>query len=333
MAVRTPLASDPTGPELITHVNAREKTLFDAARFALTDVAGTANAVTATLDPDFDGDGLVDGMAFGITWAATNTGGVTLTINGGTALAVLDADGSALTAGMLASGMRSTIEYIAGAFRLQSPASSVASFGRYYWLFTASGTWSAPELPDDTMVVVEMWAGGAGGGASSTGGGGGGYACGRFRLGDLSSSVTCTIGPGGAVDADGGNTTFGTYLTAYGGSAGGGGGGTNAPGSGPIGGLLGGGSASHDPGGGGSILAAVQPTMPGGGGFGGWSSIGAANGGPAVHGGGGGGHGGGTGGASKFGGNGGNGGVAGTAPGGGGGQNAAGARGEIRLWI
>ncbi|MCA2014464.1 hypothetical protein LCM17_23465 [Cereibacter sphaeroides] len=341
MAVRTPLASDPTGPELITHVNARNKSLFDAARFTLTDVAGTANAVTATLDPGLDGDGLIDGMTFGITWAAVNTGGVTLAINGGTALAVLDGEGNALAAGALSNGLRSTIEYVGGSYRLLSPSSEAAAVARYNWLFTASGTWNAPDLPDDTPVFVEAWGGGGGGHTATPGGGGGGggYAARMFRLGDLPSSVTCSIGSGGAAGAAGGNTTFGAFLTAYRGGRGhhgsgspfgGGGGGTSDVGTDATsaipgnGGFQGGGGGGQDAGGlhGGAGGGSGEIDPEGGqavyGGAGGGASLGGL-----AH----------SGGTSKHGGAGGDGGVAGSAPGGGGGAAAPGARGEIRIWI
>lgn len=331
MAVRTPLGADPSGPDLITHVNERVKSLFDASRLPLTDVAGTGDAVTATLDPALDGDGLVDGMTFGITWGAANTGGVTLAINGGSALPVLDAEGLALAAGVLASGLRSTLEYVGGDFRILSTMGGDASFGRYTWVLTASGTWTAPDLPDDTPVFVEAWGGGGGGGTG--GGGGGAYACRMIRLADLGASVTCTIGAGGSSSGTaGGNTSFGSFLTAYGGgggpTSGGGGGGTNAAGSqgtgAAAGGFLGGGA-----GGASGINPGGDATASEGGGGGGVG--GTAAGGRAVFGGGGGAPG--AGGASKYAGNGGTVSVAGTAPAGGGGVGAAGARGEIRIWI
>ena len=74
-----------TGPNFADNVAAHFKRLYDAAAFPLTAVGGTANAVTATLDPVLDGSGLVNGMRFGITWGTTNTGAMTLAINGGSA--------------------------------------------------------------------------------------------------------------------------------------------------------------------------------------------------------------------------------------------------------
>lgn len=325
---RDSLGANPTGLALRNDMNARFKLLFDAATFPLGSVSGTADAVTATLTPDFDGDGLVEGMTFGITWAGTNTGGVTLSINGGSALAVLDASGAALAAGALESGLYSRIAYVDGDFILLTPQAGQASFGRYYWSLTVSGTWTKPtELPDDTPVYIEA-IGAGGGGYGNYGGGGGGYADRMMRLGDLAPSVTYTIGAGSAhgSTSPGGDTTFGTYLTAYGGGtagSGGYGGGSMANGSASGAGYLGGGepASAGDP---------DATTENGGGGCG---TTGGGSGGRSTKGGGGGGGAGGVGGLSKFAGNGGNSGESGAAPGGGGGSGGAGARGEIRIWI
>lgn len=322
----------------------RIDTLFDASALPLTAVGGTANAVTATLDPPLASAGVfVDGMKFTLTWAAANTAGVTLAINGGAALPVLDAAGTALIADAVGAGLRSLLEYIGGAFRILSPLLSGGGGGssaRYFWQFTASGTWNRPSgLDPDTMVIIEGWGGGGGGGsATSGGGGGGGYSRREVRVGDLPSSVAVTIGAGGAVNTRGGNTTFGSILTAYNGgggasgnSGGGGGGGEIAQGgpagSSNFGGLIGGGDGATTAGGAGQDAKTIW------GGGGGGAATGGV-GGNAVYGGGGGGANvTAAGGVSVRGGNGGAGGSAGQAPGGGGGRNAAGARGEVRIWI
>ncbi|NGQ93370.1 hypothetical protein G5V65_21010 [Rhodobacter sp. HX-7-19] len=348
------------GPDLLDQYAARVKTLFDASVLPLTSVGGTGNAVTATLDPPLDGGGLVNGMKFTITWGAANSGAVTLAINGGSAVPVVDADGAALGASALASGRRSLIEYLSGSFRILSSAGGAgAGAGPAYQAFTSSGTWTKPSgYDDDTVVMVEIWgAGGSGSrpsGGSGGGGGGGSYAARLFRIGDLPSSVTVTIGSGGSPPATnspgnaGGGTSFGALLSAFGGGGGqgliagafalqgGSGAGELAAGVAPasangslgsaaVGGAIGGGGSGQNAG-----------TLHGGGGGASASTVGSA-----VFGGAGGSHGsGGSGGVSKYGGNGGNAvGAAGSAPGGGGSGGTsgtaagAGARGECRVTI
>ena len=66
---------------------------------------------------------------------------------------------------------------------------------------------------------------GGGGGGSNAGGGGGGGAggiCVRvLDISEITSTVTATVGTGGGVNAAGGTTSFGTYVSATGGAAGG----------------------------------------------------------------------------------------------------------------
>lgn len=229
--------------------------------------------------------------------------------------------------------------------------------------FTSSGTWNKPG--GGTYAHILQWGGGASGGKGGSGdaragGGGGGFIEGHFALSVLGSTETVTIGAGGASQASpttagtaGGNTTFGSHLTAYGGgtngtTGGGGGGGTTSAGSngststGGAGGALGGGAAGADSnfggGGGGTAGGTVAggDSGYGGGGGGATTATGTTGaGGTSIWGGGGGG--GGTngtsanpGGTSIFGGDGGAGNfdsgnaVAGGQPGGGGGGSETG---------
>lgn len=359
------LSSPPvTGTAFLAEYADRLKSLFDAAAFPLTSVAGTGNAVTASLDPPLDPGGLVNGMKFTITWGAANTGAVTLAINGGTAVPVVDADNVALGASALASGRRSLIEYIGGAFRILSSAGGgAAGGGPTYQAFTASGTWNKPTGYDpDTLILVECWGGGGGGGraprSNNSGGGGGGggaYAARLFRYADVPTSVSVSVGAGGTAGAavgtaggNGGTTTFGSLVSAPGGFGG--------PVSSGIGTVGAAGGGEIGPGGtsGGPTNNALSIYGGGGGGIG--TNTAARRGGFAFYGGGGGGGAGvaalaGDSGLSAAGGNGGNAAIepssatAGTVPGGGGGGQGvattltsvgfagAGARGECRISI
>ncbi|MEA5160546.1 hypothetical protein U5903_07130 [Cereibacter johrii] len=342
-----------TGPAFLDQYAGHIDTFYRSITLPLTDATGV-NAVTTSLDPPLGGAILIDGMRFGITWPAANTAGVTLKINGTAFYPVLDADGSALIPGSVSAGLRSTLEYIGGAFRLQSPLLGTATGGgsRYHWQFTASGTWSKPAgLDDDAMVTVECWGAGGGGGRGSGvsvgyGGGGGSYVCGRFRLADLPASVAIVIGAGGAGRSSdgsggrGGDTTFGALLAAFGGGGGGAASGTTMSGGGGagelaagstagVGGLIGGGNGTGGDastiwggGAGGASGTKAGSAVFGGGGGAGHPSSGSS----------------GTAGSSIFGGSGGAVQSAGVAPGGGGGganggSSGAGARGEVRVWI
>ncbi|MCV2870627.1 hypothetical protein OEW28_18600 [Defluviimonas sp. WL0002] len=355
---------DIAGDDFLDQYAGHVDTIYDASCFPLTSVGGTGDAVTAALDPALDAGGFADGMRFTLTWGAANTGAVTLAINGGSALAVLDKSGAALVAGDLSSGLRSMIEYVGGSFRILTEVGGTAAGGvaASYQAFTASGTWTKPAgIADDQMVVVELWGGGGGGGRGSSsasgtgGGGGGGYVRRAFRAADLPSTVSVTIGQGGlgrtgsnGAGTAGGNSTFGALLTAYGGGGGagnaagqgrggGGGGELEAGTTGTAGGTTGLGGAVGGADGGIGVNAGRAGTIWGGGG---------GNSGKAVFGGGGGGTdtAGGDGGVSLHGGNGGDGGdgspvpTSGSAPGGGGGGGSTwdagnGARGECRVWI
>ncbi len=103
-----------------------------------------------------------------------------------------------------------------------------------YQSFTGSGTWTKPSgFSSDAYVLIKAWGGGGGGGrgpgsGNSGGGGGGEYSEQWYLLSALGATETVTIGAGGAAGASnstngsaGGNTTFGSFVTAYGGGGGG----------------------------------------------------------------------------------------------------------------
>lgn len=154
--------------------------------------------------------------------------------------------------------------------------------------FSSSGSYQQPAA----ATFIEVWGYGSGGGGAAgrrgaagtlrTGGGGGGggsLVIRRFKVSELTFPVTVTIGAGGAGGAAvtandtngnagsiGGNSTFGSYVTAYGG--GGGVGGTSGTANGGGGGGVSGAGASNGNGGSPLVTAASTTTQQFGGGGG-----------------------------------------------------------------
>ena len=219
--------------------------------------------------------------------------------------------------------------------------------------FTSPGTWNKPA--SGTIANVYMWGGGGGGGGYNNmngGGGGGGYAEYNIPMTSLATTVSVTVGSGGAVNNNGGTSTFGNSNYQVGGGNaghngtnqethgyGGNGGSPRGTGTGGERGFYN--SSFTDDGTQITSNRAPESTENGHSGGGGGSAAGStgtgSNGGGAFMAGGGGGSrrynhqkAGGT---SVGGGNGGASGAAGSAPGGGGGARAAGARGEVRVVV
>jgi len=345
MAIRTvPTSSSTppiTGPVYMNAVSAAIAQLFNASALPLTSIGGTANAITATLDPPLV-TGLANGMSFWLTPASNNSGATTIAINGAAAQAIRDSAGTALAAGVLQAGVQCMITWnsAAGHFRILN--STMITKVVAYQVFTASGTWTKPAgTPANALVIVHaIGAGGGGTTGSFSGGGGGAFVPRILPASAVGSSETVTIGAGGAAGttgSQGGASSFGSLVVGYGGGggsagSGGGGGGAKGPGlsngtpGGPCGGMVAG-----DNGAGGGF-GGDGTTNKGGDGYDGGGGGGSGGqGGSSLNGGGGGGA---SGGPSNYAGAGGAGGQPGAAPGGGGGSSGgAGARGEVRVWV
>lgn len=345
--VPTSLSSPPvTGPDFMDATQEELTGLWNAVALPLSSIGGTANAVTAAVTPALTG-GILAGMAFWLEAGATNTAAMTLAIGGSAARALNTDAGSALGAGQIVAGR--TYLILAGAADYRVLASSNIQKVTNFQKFTASGTWTKPTgCPADALVIVEAVGAGGGGHSTSAGAGGGGGAFKRrvMRAGDLPATVAVTVPAGGAIATAGASTTFGGYLTAYGGgrgyTSGGGGAGAFGPGANGVSGATAATAAGGPDGGVGAWGTGADAGKGAGdgtdGGGGGGSSTASytyhdRDGGRSARGGGGGGGAtGGLGGLSLEAGSGGNAGAAGGAPGGGGGTNAPGGRGECRVW-
>jgi hypothetical protein len=238
-----PLFSDTSpppvgGPSFLAQDFAVKNLTLEAATAPLTNVAldgGAVNAITADIRDLFvDGD-FVAGQAirFAYPGAANAPGGVTIELTpvdaAGTATAapitkdLLTADGSALVEDQLTAGLMVQAVYHAGAFQITSSIFGTNEASRFHWQYVESAVWSKPlGLNPDTLVTVLARAAG-GGGNLSRGGGGGGAAVRWMTLSEIAATENVVIGaPGVGVSSNGlagvgGNTSFGSHLTAFGG--------------------------------------------------------------------------------------------------------------------
>lgn len=108
----TPTAGPKTGTAYAAEVQEEVTGLWDRSTITLSAVSGT-NTITATATPALTG-ALGGSMNFILKPAATNTAAVTLNINGGGAIAVVDAEGGALAAGALRINANYLLHYDSG---------------------------------------------------------------------------------------------------------------------------------------------------------------------------------------------------------------------------
>ena len=348
---------------------------------------GTITGLTSPLPPASGGTGVISAGTNGNVLTSNGTAWVSQApAGGGNGVASISFGTTGLTPNTATTGIVSvagTLVAANGGTGITSPgtAGNVLTSTGTAWVsqaasgglanvqtFDASGTWTKPAgYAAGSRVLVQVWgAGGSGAKTASTGttggggGGGGAYVELFFALSTLGATETVTIGAGGtAITAAttngnaGGNTTFGSLLTGYGGARGIATGGTGGGGGGQFSQGAAAGSTSGSPwdflsdgtgggiGWGGSSGANGFPGFFGGGGGGGGkngTNVAGSAGGAAYNGGAGGGGAGqgtgaaGAGGASIGGGNGGASSATGTAgsgaqPGGGGGGTGGGTSG------
>lgn len=193
----------------------------------LTLTTGDASrTLTLTADSSIGGTAYVSGgtdvaVADGGTGASTLAANAVLLGNGTSALQTV----APSTSGNVLTSNGTTWASVA-------PASSGGKAADQQ-VFTSSGTWTKPSgFGAKAIALVQCWGGGGGGSRSAStsnlsGGGGGQYSELIILLSSLGSTETVTIGAGGAGrtastgdGTAGGNTTFGSWLTGYGGGGG-----------------------------------------------------------------------------------------------------------------
>lgn len=195
---------------------------------------GTANALTATLDPAPSSWAEINGAPLRLRIATSNSGAATLNVNGLGAKNVRTLAGDALISGDLIAG--SIMEFIYDqtsdtvlVINLQKGIGPYA-IGSIYKI-TSSQTWTRPA--GCRAILVEGIGGGGGGGGSQNstagnlsqggGGGAGGYFLKLIINPDPSYNVTIGAGGSSAVNSNGnsgGTTSWGSVASATGGSGG-----------------------------------------------------------------------------------------------------------------
>lgn len=191
--------------------------------------AGTANALTVTLDPVPASYNDIIGMPLRVGLQASNTAGATINVNGLGPKGIVRSNGVGLQPGDLLIGRVVELVYEGTYFQITSssipPADGTA-------VFTANGTFVVP-AGVTRLKRVRLWgAGGGGGGSRSAGSAGsagasGGYCEGSYAV-TPGQSIAVTIGSGGAAGNSaapsngvaGGSTSLGSLISSTGGGGG-----------------------------------------------------------------------------------------------------------------
>ncbi len=188
--------------------------------------SGAANAYVATLTPAPTALAQLKGMPIRVlAIQATNTGPSTLNVNGLGAVAILRADGVALSGYEMTAAGSATVVYDGAHFILQSGK-------RVGWqvldVTATPGVSSFTVPPGVSALRVRLCGGGGGGGVGSAGttnAGGGGGGAGGYAESIITvtpgQSFSLTVAAGGTPAGAGGTTAFDSLLAATGGQPGG----------------------------------------------------------------------------------------------------------------
>jgi hypothetical protein len=194
--------------------------------------AGSSNVQTVLLNPAPTSTAQLSGIPITLLSQGTNTGPVTLSVNGLPALPIVTTGGVPLAPGVLVTSYPFTVRLLGSAFVMMSEVST----GRFLGVqeFISSGTYVP--TPGMASVIFEVQGGGAasaGAGGAATGnvslgapGTSGAYAKGRFTAAQVGASQSVVIGVGGipvsnGVGGNGGASSVGALITAPGGVGGG----------------------------------------------------------------------------------------------------------------
>lgn len=189
---------------------------------------GSANALTATLDPAPAAWSELVGMPLRLLLTGTNSGAATLNVNGLGPKPIVTSSGGVLLAGDLLDGRIVEVIYDGSACQIVSWIARAVASGVVAWTTPGTFSWTVPA--GVTRAKFRIWGGGGGGGGSfnissaGSAGSGGGYAEGVFAV-TPGQVIPIIVGSGGAGGAGGdggagGTSSAGSIVSATGGGGG-----------------------------------------------------------------------------------------------------------------